>query len=58
MSTETLNVPLPKLKLNKIPGEIPNIPAEKRVSAKDLNKYTKVELDELLERQLKLLSNK
>lgn len=58
MSTDTLNVPLPKLKLNKIPGEIPNIPAEKRVSVKELNKYTKVELDELLERQAKLLSNK
>ncbi|KAG4065191.1 hypothetical protein HA402_007588 [Bradysia odoriphaga] len=51
-------VPVPKLKLNKIPGEIPNIPAEKRVSVKELNKYTKVELDELLERQTKLLSNR
>ncbi|KAG4074674.1 hypothetical protein HA402_004545 [Bradysia odoriphaga] len=55
VNSEASNVPIPKLKLNKIPGEIPNIPAEKKVNVKDLKKYTKVELDELLER---LLSNK
>ncbi len=57
MSAE-IKIPIPTPKLNKIPGEIPRIPAEKRIHTKQLNTYTKVELEELLERQAKLLSNK
>lgn len=56
MGSKPLKVPLPKL--NKIPGEIPNIPTDKAINIRELHKYTKVELEELLERQNKLLSNK
>lgn len=56
MSNEPFKIPLPKL--NRIPGEILNISAEKTINKNELNKYTKVELEELLERQTKLLANK
>lgn len=58
MSTETFKQPIPTPKLNKIPGEMGNIASEKKVNTKELNKYTKIELEEILERQTKLLSNK
>ncbi|KAJ6633217.1 hypothetical protein Bhyg_15544 [Pseudolycoriella hygida] len=58
MSAKTINIPITTPKLGKIPGELPSIPAEKKINKKELHKHTKTELEELLERQSKLLSNK
>lgn len=55
MSAESFKIP--KTKLSRIPG-VPNIPTDKNINVRELKKYTKVELEELLERQQKLLSNK
>lgn len=56
MSSET-KIPIPIPKLNKIPGDIPFM-SVKKIEKMELSKYTKIELEELLERQTKLLSNK